>query len=110
VSEPTTQEAAQADLDFAPQPRPELICVELDGEAVVYERDGGTMYRLSHLATTLWDCFDGRTTLRELAADLASAVPESADSLLEQLLAFADELSRQGLLVEAPRRPPETVA
>jgi hypothetical protein len=101
VTEPTTQ-AARASLDFAPCPRPDLICVELDGEAVVYERDGGTMYRLSHLATTLWDCFDGTTTLRELAADLASAVPDSADSLVEQLLAFADELARQGLLTEAP--------
>jgi hypothetical protein len=96
------------DLDFAPRPRPDLICVELDGEAVVYERDGGTMYRLSALATTLWDCFDGITTLRELAADLASAVPESADSLIEQLLAFAEELSRQGLLLDALPQTPAT--
>lgn len=85
-------------LDLVPRPRGDLSSVEVDGEAVVYTPRGG-VHRLDRLATVLWRCFDGTTSLRELADDLADVfADEHLARLRGDLLVYARDLGRAGLL------------
>lgn len=85
-------------LDLLPRPCGDLSSVEVDGEAVVYTPRGG-VHRLDSIATVLWRCFDGATSLRELADDLADVFPDEDPARLRgDLLVYTRDLGRAGLL------------
>lgn len=83
--------------DDAPRRRPDVVGVEVDGEAVLYDSRDGALHRLNPVATVLWHCLDGSVTLGELAEDLRTAVPDAvggADGVLD----YARQLDALGLL------------
>lgn len=85
-------------LEIRPQRRPHVTSVEMDGEALLYVADTGDMFRLDPMATALWNCFDGQTTLRELSEDLADVFPEDASAIAADLLRLTEELREMRLL------------
>lgn len=85
-------------LDLLPRPRADVASVEVDGQAVVYTPRGG-MHRLDAVATVLWRCLDGATSLRDLADDLADVFSDEDPARLRgDLLAYARDLGQAGLL------------
>ena len=82
----------------APRRRTDLTVVELDDELVIYEPDDRAMHKLDRIATALWQCFDGATTVEELVEDLADMTEESRDRLEADVLGYVRELAAAGLL------------
>ncbi|QBI20263.1 PqqD family protein [Egibacter rhizosphaerae] len=92
------------DLDTVIRRRDDLAHVELDGELVIHSTDHGTTHKLEPLAAGLWHCFDGRTTLRDLATALAGEFDEDPEVVARDLIGYAQQLCDNGLaeLVGAP--------
>jgi hypothetical protein len=101
------------DLAASPQRRRSLAHVEVDDEVVLCVPETGRTHHLNPVATAVWSCLDGQTTLRELAYDIAAASTWERESVEDDLVEVVRGFGRQGLLAEptpAHRRPVPPVA
>lgn len=88
-----------SELDRAPRRRADVITIELDGEAVLYDPVDGSMHKLNAVGAVLWRFLDGTVTLRQLGVELAAEIPSADDRDVEfQLLGYTADLGRLGLL------------
>lgn len=74
-----------------------------DSEAVLVSVEAEKAWALNRTATYVWECCDGRTTVRAIAERLASESGKSASELESEVQGFCEEMSRRGLL--QPERP-----
>jgi hypothetical protein len=80
-----------------------LVVKELPGELLVYDLERHKAHCLNDTASFIWRRCDGRTSVSELAALLASYTNAPAD---EQVVWFAlNQLSQDRLLTEPLRQP-----
>ncbi len=56
-----------------PMARTDLVKVELDGEAVIYDEDSTDLHHLNPTATIVFGLCDGRFTMREISTEIAEA-------------------------------------
>lgn len=83
----------------APRRRPHVTDVQIDGRAVLYLADDGSMHELDELGTLLWNCFDGEVPIAELAEDLAAVYQDREAATIERdLRAFVRQLVDGGLV------------
>lgn len=78
--------------------------VELDHQVVLLAEATGTVLGLSPVATVVWRCIDGRSTVDEIAADLSDAFGADLERVRTDVIRFVGELARNALL--EGRRPP----
>lgn len=83
---------------FVARPRPTVASVELDGEAVLYEEASGQMHTLDRIATVVWSCMDGASTLGDIAGELAAAFGAQPEVVEGDVVALARRLGGQGVL------------
>ena len=83
---------------FAPLARTTVATVELDGEAVLYDETTLAVHRLSPVGTLVWHCFDGTTTIDQLAADLADAFRAEPAAVHHDVVELTRKLGGLGLL------------
>ncbi|MGH2746660.1 MAG: HPr-rel-A system PqqD family peptide chaperone [Actinomycetota bacterium] len=81
-----------------PRVRDDLAVVELDGEAVVYDEDGGQLHHLNPTATVIFQMCDGTATVKEFSADIAEAYGLTATEIERQVRALLREFRKSGLL------------
>lgn len=86
------------DLDAAPLPRETLAQVDVDEETVVYSPETDRTGHLNAMATAIWTCLDGRTTLRVLAEDIAAATGWDRRDVEPELVQVVRGFGRDGLL------------
>jgi len=84
--------------DFVAHPRREVVTVEIDGDAVVYDELQETTHLLNPTGAIVWGLLDGETRLDELSADLAEAFGVGVEEVLADLVALVRELDQRGLL------------
>lgn len=91
---------------FVPVRADDTHTVEADGEAVVLDEGADRLHLLNPTAALLWACFDGVSSLDEIAADIAEELGASPDVVLSDAVAVTRDLGEKGLLanVDAPRR------
>jgi len=77
-----------------------VYAVEIDGEAVLLDESDNRLHRLNATAALLWACFDGTTTVRQIATEVSEEFGLPYDTVLADVLAVADDLREQGLLRE----------
>lgn len=82
-----------------------LAWQEVAGELVVLDLDGMVLRGLNRSGARAWALLDGRRTLGDVAALLATRYAVPVDRALGDLLAFAGDLVRRGLLVPAAAAP-----
>lgn len=75
-----------------------LSVVELDHEAVIYDERTGDLHHLNPTATLVFGLCDGTATVKELAADIATAFELHADEVERQVRHLLRELRKVGLL------------
>jgi len=56
-----------------PQVRTDLVVVELDGEAVIYDERTADLHHLNPTATIVFGLCDGTATIAEIAGDISRA-------------------------------------
>ena len=84
--------------EFVPTPAASVYAIEVDGEAVLLDEDANRLHRLNATATIVWASFDGRSSVREIASDLADALGVSTERTLPDVLAVTRSLAEEGLL------------
>jgi hypothetical protein len=83
---------------FRPLPRAGIAAEELDGQVVLYDVSTGGVHLLNPMASLLWSCFDGETTLDDVGADVADVFDQPRDTALDAVVGMARELARLGAL------------
>jgi coenzyme PQQ synthesis protein D (PqqD) len=93
------------ELDFAPGLVDTAAFVVLDDEAVILDEVSGATHLLNPTGTLVLQCFDGVSTLQEIATDVAEAFHAEEEVVAADLLTLARELGDRGLLVGVKARP-----
>lgn len=98
--------------EFAPARRSGIAWVELDGEAVLYDADGGGVHALNPTATLVWQLLDGTATLATLADELAEAFAADPRQIAGDLEQLVGALATSGVLAGTGPSPadPELAA
>jgi hypothetical protein len=91
-------EAADIGGSFVPKQTAAAYTVELDGEAVVLDEYRNRLHHMNPMATLVWACFDGSSTIDEIAADLAEAFASEPERVGRDVLQLARDLGAEGLL------------
>jgi thiol-disulfide isomerase/thioredoxin len=99
------------DEGFVPRVRPDVIFVELDGELVITAclNDDDQQFDthwLDRIASVIWRCFDGQSSLGDLADDLSKAFDADRDTVLRDVVSLTRTLGEGGLLEGVARRVP----
>jgi hypothetical protein len=91
--------------DLVPSPRERYVVEDIDNESLIYRQAAKSAVYLNETATVIWKLCDGTRSAREIAAVLAEAYPEEAETIAADVAATIDELINVGALKLAERRP-----
>lgn len=101
--------AATIDHSFVARPKDTVATAELDGEAVLYDEETGSLHSLDAIGTVVWGCLDGQASLARIADELAAAFGADPATVAGDVLELARELGRQGVL-DGVSADPEVLA
>lgn len=79
----------------------EVLAKEIDGEVVVINLASGTYYSAEGVGSLVWSTIEGGLPLSEVAAEVAARYDVGLEQARDDVLAFAAELLREGLMVAA---------
>lgn len=82
--------------------------MDCDSETVVYHLGTGEVHRLDPVGATVWRSLDGRTTIADLAAELATAFEADPDVVRADVERLVEHLGEALLLADGPTPPPPT--
>ncbi|HEX9410533.1 MAG TPA: PqqD family protein [Actinomycetota bacterium] len=88
-----------------PKVREDLVVVEIDGEAVLYDPAEVLLHHLNPTAAVVLRLCDGSGTVRELSEDIADVLGMSTDKVLRQVRQVVSQFKQEGLLDGHPREP-----
>lgn len=88
-----------------PQIRDDLTVVELEGEAVIYDEQGGDLHHLNPTATIVFRLCDGTSTMPEMAEDISDAFGVPVEDVEPQIRSTVRRFRKANLL-----RPARVVA
>jgi hypothetical protein len=81
-----------------PKVRDDLLVMELDGEAVIFDHRKPGMHHLNPTATILFGLCDGTGTAKEIAADISAVFRLPTADVERQVRALLREFKQSGLL------------
>lgn len=97
--------ASRLDLNSVCVPSQDVVAREIEGEIVIVPVAAGIgdaedeLYTLNETGQAIWQKLDGRRALKEVAACLANEFTSPLSQLEADVLGFAGELARRGILV-----------
>lgn len=97
--------ASPLDLNSICVPSQGVVAREIEGEIVIVPVSAGIgdaedeLYTLNETGQAIWQKLDGRRPLKEVAASLANEFTSPLGELEADVLGFAGELTRRGILV-----------
>ena len=86
------------DAGTVPRPRAGVVMVPVGDEAVLLDERSGDLHALDPLATLMWQCFDGSSSLGEIVLDVAEVFAVEQGQALRDLLQLVADLGTRGLL------------
>ncbi len=89
------------DMSRAPVPKAGVRFEELDGEAVVYDRQGKRATYLNETAAVIWKLCDGSRSVHEIVGLLAQEYPEAAGTMEGDVREAVDRLIADRVMVLA---------
>jgi hypothetical protein len=81
-----------------PKVREDLVVVEVDGEAVIYDQQKLDILHLNPTATIVFNLCDGSSTIKEMAGDIADAFQMPADQVERQVRSLIRDFKQTALL------------
>ncbi|SPP66710.1 PqqD family protein [Nitrospira lenta] len=82
---------------------PDVQGTTMDGETVLLDLRTGRYYTLNRLGSVIWEHCTGTQTIREVHAVLCDRFDVAPERALDDLLALANELIKEGLLEQERR-------
>jgi cobalamin biosynthesis protein CbiG len=97
----------EVDLTTICAPSEDVVAREIEGELVIVPLvagigDAEELYTLNPTAQAIWQKLDGQRTLKEVAAALVGEFHAPLAELEADVLGFASEMSRRGILAVKP--------
>lgn len=83
-----------------PRFRDDLVTVELDSEAVIYDEQTGDLHHLNPTATIVMQLCDGTVTVPQLSREIAEAFDVEVEQVRPQVRDLVREFRRAGLLAD----------
>ena len=88
-----------------PSRRAGASAARLGADFVLLDAEGRMLRGLNATAARVWELMDGRLTAAEIAARVAEEFSAPEARVVEDVLAFLEQLSAQGLLEMPAARP-----
>ncbi len=85
-------------LDSRPTRRPDITCVRVEGEAVLFDPLDSMLFRLDPIGSCLWDLLDGSADLAQLVTEVTEIFGADTDDVERDLMTFLEDLGGRGLL------------
>jgi hypothetical protein len=82
-----------------PKQAPHTTFEIVDDQAVIINLNEGTYVSLNETGSFLWERLDGETPLADIAAELAESYGVSTDVTRPDVLALAQALLKEGLII-----------
>ena len=79
--------------DARPAPSPTVTMVAIGDETVLVDERTGHAEVVNHTASIVWQCLDGRSTLAEIATDLAEVFGVDRQVVLADVLSLVTSLA-----------------
>jgi hypothetical protein len=98
AAEPTGISADEISLDLVTNLRPSVGTAFLDDEAVLLDPATGVSHLLDATATLVVRCLDGRSSLGEIAADIADVLEIDPERVAADVVSLMRTLGENGLL------------
>ena len=73
----------------------------VEGEAILHDHTTERVHLLNPTAALLWKCFDGETTLAELAFEIADEMDIPVAGVLTDIVRVTSDLVEEGVLLDA---------
>lgn len=86
------------DGSFVPVSAESVASVALDGETVLLHVGSGALRHLDAIGAVVWACFDGASTIDEIAADLGAEFGVNRDRVRHDVIRLVQTLQSDGLL------------
>lgn len=91
---------------LVPKRNPSVSGVEIDDESVLYDERDGRLHILNWSASAVWWALDGRTSIDQLAADLAGRFHAERAAMRSDIVTLLGVLGAESLVDAVPARPP----
>ena len=94
----------QLNLNVVCVPSDDVVAREIEGEVIIVPLVAGIgdaedeLYTLNETGQAIWQKLDGKRTLKDVAASLAGEFNAPLPELENDVLGFASELTRRGIL------------
>ncbi len=85
-------------------PDPGVETVEIESEALLYYPDRTTRVAVNAGSALIWSCLDGKSTVGEIATDLAQHFGVPLEAMLADVTAAVTDLARRGMVDDASNR------
>lgn len=95
------------DGSFVPARTPSVVAVDADVEAVLVDEVTDQLHLLNGSAALLWECFDGESSIADIAFDLADELDVPYEQILTDTVAVVAGLLGQGVIYDGRDAPPE---
>jgi hypothetical protein len=92
----------------APQPHPDVVWRRVDEEAVLVNLKTNRIYSLNPTGARLWELISAGNDREAAEAALIEEFDVEEGELRNEVAAVLEELVKEGLILEAARRPEET--
>ena len=93
-------------LDAVYAPSEDVVSREIEGELLIVPLTSGIgdmedeLFTLNETGRIIWKCLDGQKSLSEVTAELCAEFGAPAGEIEEDVMGFAEELLKRGILVE----------
>jgi hypothetical protein len=92
----------------APQPHPDVVWRRVDEEAFLVNLKTNRIYSLNPTGARLWELISAGNDREAAEAALIEEFDVEEGELRNEVAAVLEELVKEGLILEAARRPEET--
>lgn len=83
----------------SPERRPDVEVREVETELLVLDRRDGKIHQFNHSAALVWELCDGRHSVEEITAQVATAYSAPVDTVKLDVTAIVEQFMTLGLLV-----------
>ena len=97
--------AAAPDIQTVAQHAEQVCWNCLDGEAILLDLRKGSYYTLNAVGCDLWQCIDGKRTVREIGSELCRIYDAPQSRVEADVLALFDELWQEELITHVTQPP-----
>jgi hypothetical protein len=87
---------------YCPKGRDNLLKRDLNDGTVLHDEKTSQIYTLNTTAALIWEYCDGKTSLKEITAELVDLCEKNPEELMQDVKSTIQDFQSKGLLEEEP--------